>query len=76
MKLFTTTVWRWFFFDTEARVFGYSRKQGGKPWWQHDFSEIQNVCDLDEGLTPAEIMKNKKKKWKAGIFIETLDREY
>lgn len=32
-----------------------------------------NVCDLDEGLTQREIEQNKKKKWRAGIFIETPD---
>ena len=76
MKLFTTTVWRWFFYDIEAGVFGYSRKKGGKPWKEHEISLITNVCDLDEGLTAKEIERNKKKKWRAGIFIETPDREY
>lgn len=76
MKLFTTQVKWWFFYDTETGVFGYSWKKGGKPWKEHEISLITNVCDLDEGLTAKEVERNKKKKWRAGIFIETPDREY
>ena len=76
MKLFTTTVRRWFFYDTDAGTFGYSRKKGGKPRKEHEISLITNVCDLDEGLNQKEIEQNKKKKWRAGIFIETPEREY